>query len=67
MKQIQVNARSFIGLINQDDLVDALRVKRIRGAGLDVTTPEPLPLDHPLMTMDNVGKNSFAVSFNCDK
>ncbi|KAL5242527.1 hypothetical protein ACI65C_009937 [Semiaphis heraclei] len=41
-------------LINQDDLTDALRTKRIRGAGLDVTTPEPLPLDHPLMTMDNV-------------
>lgn len=35
-------------------MVDALRIKRIRGAGLDVTTPEPLPLDHPLMTMDNV-------------
>ncbi|CAI6350270.1 unnamed protein product [Macrosiphum euphorbiae] len=41
-------------LINQDDLVDALRTKRIRGAGLDVTTPEPLPPDHPLMTMNNV-------------
>lgn len=41
-------------LINQDDLVEALQTKRIRGAGLDVMTPEPLPLDHPLMTMDNV-------------
>ncbi|XP_060848926.1 glyoxylate reductase/hydroxypyruvate reductase-like isoform X3 [Rhopalosiphum padi] len=41
-------------LINQDDLVDALRAKRIRGAGLDVMTPEPLPLDHPLLTMENV-------------
>ncbi|KAF0694306.1 glyoxylate reductase/hydroxypyruvate reductase-like isoform X2, partial [Aphis craccivora] len=41
-------------LINQDDLVEALQTKRIRGAGLDVMTPEPLPLDHPLMSMDNV-------------
>ncbi|KAF0692407.1 glyoxylate reductase/hydroxypyruvate reductase-like isoform X2, partial [Aphis craccivora] len=41
-------------LINQDDLVEALQTKRIRGTGLDVMTPEPLPLDHPLMTMDNV-------------
>ncbi|XP_022169348.1 glyoxylate reductase/hydroxypyruvate reductase-like isoform X3 [Myzus persicae] len=50
-------------LINQDDLVDALRTKRIRGAGLDVTTPEPLPLDHPLITMDNVGKSFVALSY----
>ncbi|XP_025414561.1 glyoxylate reductase/hydroxypyruvate reductase-like isoform X2 [Sipha flava] len=41
-------------LIDQDALVEALQEKRIRGAGLDVMTPEPLPLDHPLMTMDNV-------------
>ncbi|XP_060873066.1 glyoxylate reductase/hydroxypyruvate reductase-like [Metopolophium dirhodum] len=41
-------------LIDQDALVEALREKRIRGAGLDVMTPEPLPLDHPLMGLDNV-------------
>lgn len=46
----------FIELIDQDALIDALREKRIRGAGLDVMTPEPLPLDNPLMTMENVGK-----------
>lgn len=45
-------------------MIDALRNKRIRGAGLDVTTPEPLPLDHPLMSMDNVGKNLAALSFS---
>jgi phosphoglycerate dehydrogenase-like enzyme len=31
-----------------DDLVDALRVGTIHGAGLDVTDPEPLPDGHPL-------------------
>uniref|UniRef100_A0A2S2NTP1 Glyoxylate reductase/hydroxypyruvate reductase n=1 Tax=Schizaphis graminum TaxID=13262 RepID=A0A2S2NTP1_SCHGA len=41
-------------LIDQDALVEALKEKRIRGAGLDVMTPEPLPLDHPLMGLDNV-------------
>jgi phosphoglycerate dehydrogenase-like enzyme len=35
-------------------MVDALRDKRIAGAGLDVFTTEPLPPDHPLWTMDNV-------------
>lgn len=41
-------------LVDQDALVEALREKKIRGAGLDVMTPEPLPLDHPLMGLDNV-------------
>uniref|UniRef100_A0A2S2QHN4 Glyoxylate reductase/hydroxypyruvate reductase n=1 Tax=Sipha flava TaxID=143950 RepID=A0A2S2QHN4_9HEMI len=41
-------------LIDQDALIDALRNKYIRGAGLDVMTPEPLPLDNPLMEMENV-------------
>lgn len=39
--------------VNQADLYEALRTKRIRAAGLDVTTPEPLPLDSPLLTLDN--------------
>lgn len=35
-------------------LVEALRQGRVRGAGLDVTDPEPLPAGHPLWTMPNV-------------
>jgi phosphoglycerate dehydrogenase-like enzyme len=42
------------GLVNQDALVDALKSKKIRGAGLDVVTPEPLPSDHPLWTCPNL-------------
>jgi lactate dehydrogenase-like 2-hydroxyacid dehydrogenase len=34
-------------------LVDALRDGVIAGAGLDVTDPEPLPTDHPLVGLDN--------------
>jgi phosphoglycerate dehydrogenase-like enzyme len=35
-------------------LVDALESRRIAGAGLDVTDPEPLPPDHPLWRAPNV-------------
>jgi glyoxylate reductase len=35
-------------------LTDALTQKRIYAAGLDVTDPEPLPRDHPLLKLDNV-------------
>jgi phosphoglycerate dehydrogenase-like enzyme len=35
-------------LIDTDALVEALREKRIGGAALDVTDPEPLPDGHPL-------------------
>ncbi len=35
-------------------LLDALNGKKIAGAGLDVTDPEPLPADHPLWKAPNV-------------
>lgn len=41
-------------LINQDDLIEALKNNNIKGAALDVTTPEPLPSTSPLWHMDNV-------------
>lgn len=40
-------------VIDMDALYEALRDKKIFAAGLDVTEPEPLPLDHPLLTLDN--------------
>ncbi len=36
------------------DLTDALQRRRLAGAGLDVTDPEPLPAGHPLWSMTNV-------------
>jgi len=41
------------GIIDQEDLVEALEQKEIFAAGLDVMTPEPLPTDHPLTKLDN--------------
>lgn len=40
--------------VDTDALVQALQEKRIAGACLDVTDPEPLPADHPLWDMENV-------------
>jgi glyoxylate/hydroxypyruvate reductase len=42
------------GVINQDDLIEALKNGDIAGAGLDVMTPEPLPPTHELTKMPNV-------------
>lgn len=41
-------------IVDQDALVAALRSGHLAGAGLDVTTPEPLPPDHPLWRLPNV-------------
>jgi len=39
-------------VVDQPALLDALEAKSIGGAFLDVTTPEPLPEDHPLWSQD---------------
>ena len=39
---------------DEDALAEALRAKKLAGAGLDVWEKEPPPLDHPLLHMDNV-------------
>jgi D-3-phosphoglycerate dehydrogenase len=41
-------------LVEEAALIDALRNRRIAGAGLDVYDVEPLPLEHPLRQLDNV-------------
>jgi len=41
-------------IVDNMALYEALRTGRILYAGLDVTEPEPLPANHPLLTLDNV-------------
>lgn len=40
-------------VVDPDALTDALRANEIFAAGLDVTEPEPLPADHPLVGLSN--------------
>ncbi|MFD2098265.1 2-hydroxyacid dehydrogenase [Flagellimonas iocasae] len=42
------------GIHNEEDLIDALKNADIWGAGLDVTNPEPMQSDNPLLQMENV-------------
>jgi phosphoglycerate dehydrogenase-like enzyme len=42
------------GVYDMGGLVKGLDSKRIAGAGVDVTDPEPLPKGHPLWKFDNV-------------
>lgn len=40
-------------IVDNIALYEALEEKKIFGAALDVTDPEPLPMDHPLLTLEN--------------
>ncbi|XP_030636833.1 glyoxylate reductase/hydroxypyruvate reductase [Chanos chanos] len=54
MKKTAVFVNTSRGaVVNQEDLFEALSTGQIAAAGLDVTTPEPLPVDHPLLTLKN--------------
>jgi phosphoglycerate dehydrogenase-like enzyme len=41
-------------IVDEDALIDALRAGELAAAGLDVFAVEPIPPDHPLLTLDNV-------------
>jgi len=42
------------GLVDEEALTKLLSARRIMGAALDVFDTEPLPVDHPLLKLDNV-------------
>ncbi|MXZ21346.1 MAG: D-glycerate dehydrogenase [Caldilineaceae bacterium SB0665_bin_25] len=41
------------GVVDHEALLNALQRNLIAGAAMDVTDPEPLPRDHPLLRLDN--------------
>ena len=41
-------------VVNTDALVEAVFSGHLRAVGLDVTDPEPLPIGHPLLGLENV-------------
>ncbi len=42
------------GLINENDLFDAIKSGKVAGAALDVFVEEPVSADHPLLKLDQV-------------
>jgi glyoxylate reductase len=55
MKPSSIFINAARGSIHQEeDLIDALNKGTIWGAGLDVTNPEPMHPDNPLLSMPNV-------------
>jgi phosphoglycerate dehydrogenase-like enzyme len=42
------------GIVDEHELLQVLRQKKIAGAALDVMADEPPPKDHPLLNLDNV-------------
>ena len=49
-------------LVKTDDLVAALQSGQVSAAALDVTDPEPINMDNPLVKMDNVVINPHIAS-----
>ncbi len=52
------------GVVDEDALIEALKQKRIAGAGLDVFEKEPVDLGNPLLKMDNVSVTNHYASYS---
>jgi D-3-phosphoglycerate dehydrogenase len=55
------------GVIDEEELVMALQEGRIRGAGLDVFSQEPIPVTHPLLALESVilSPHTAALTIEC--
>lgn len=54
------------GLVNTAALVEALQNRSIGGAAVDVYDVEPLPGDHPYLSLDNITLTSHLAGTSCD-
>lgn len=52
------------GVVDEPALIQALKTRRIAGAGLDVLEREPPPSDHPLLHMDHVVVTPHIAAFS---
>ena len=67
MKQTAVLINTARGpIVDPEALYTALKSGEIWAAGLDVTDPEPIPMDDPLLTLDNclIAPHIASASFN---
>lgn len=53
-------------IVRQADLTAALQAGQLAGAGLDVFEEEPLPVEHPLIGMENVILSPHALAWTDD-
>ena len=53
-------------VVDEAALIEALKHRRIAGAGLDVLQQEPPPKDHPLFELDNVVLSPHCVSWTVE-
>ena len=54
------------GLVNTEDLVEALKNNDIGGAAVDVFDVEPLPSNHPFLKLNNITLTSHIAGTSCD-
>lgn len=54
------------GLVNTEDLVEALKNNEIGGAAIDVFDVEPLPSNHPYLKLNNITLTSHLAGTSCD-
>jgi len=57
------------GIVNEEDLVDALKNKKIHAVALDVFEQEPPPENHPIFKFENVllSPHNSALTLECRK
>lgn len=54
------------GLVDEKALYDTLKNRRIAGAAIDVFTQEPLPVESPLLELENLTVTPHLAGYSCD-
>ncbi len=54
------------GLMDEDALVGALKSRHLAGAAIDVYSTEPISMDHPYLSLDNITLTPHIAGYSCD-